>query len=801
MLYNYFKIAFRNLLRHKAFSLINILGLAVGMACCLLIWLYVQHQLSYDRYHTQLDRIYRVLHGKRHADSAANQSSLSPEDYSVWGNAPVGPALASDFPEIKKMVQFTSPNNLLLQYGEKRFQEDNLVFMDSTVFNLFSWKLLDGNPTKALVAPRSIVLTHRLAQKYFGQGNALGKTIMINNQFPLVVTGVMEDVPSNSHFTFNGLISMSTMRQFDPEIFSAWGYVDFYTYFYLPEQTNLQALQAKMPAFLKRHQADPNYTVAFEPMTDAYLHSKAARQPGKMGSLTNLSIFSLVGIFILVIACINFINLSTARSAERAKEVGVRKVLGAHQSALIRQFLTESVLLAFLAAVFAWLLTQAALPFMESLAGVAFSSKVLFSWQLLLGLLATALVVGLLAGSFPAWVLSRFRPVQVLKGSMLPHFKGVTLRQGLVVFQFSLSIALITGMAIVFSQLTHLRSLNLGFQQEQMLVVDFGGDEGVKQKLESIKSVFEKNSAVVSASASRAVPGDFIPNAHTEIQTKEGAMKANAPLLYEIDVDFIPHYQIQLVAGRAYAREFPADTAKSLVINEAAAKLYGYANPQEVIGKRFSQWGREGTVIGVVKDFNFRSLHQQVEPLALRLEPRSSNCLSLLIKPGDMSTTLAQLERLWREVAPQRPFIYRFLDESFNRQYQADVHFGNVFGTFAGLAIFIACLGLYGLATFTAKQRTKEIGIRKVLGASVSSIVALLSQDFLKLVLVAILLATPLSYYAMIRWLEGFAYQVPIRASIFVWAGFSALLIALLTVSYQAIKAALANPVKSLRTE
>ena len=801
MLQNYLTVAWRNLLRNKGYTFINVAGLAVGMACCLLITLYVRHELSYDRYHAQAGQIYRVLQAFRNGVTVPG-GRPAPEEFQVWGNAPVGPALAADFPEVRKMVRFTSHQSLLLQHGDRRFQQEDLLFIDSTAFEVFSWKVLAGNPRLALVAPNSIVLTQSTARKYFGDRNPLGQTLRVENQVTFTVTGLMEDVPSNSHFTFTGLMSMSTFRTRQTGIFDLWGYVDFYTYLVMQPGTDIRALEAKMPAFLAKHNpGNKGYAVAFEPMTDAYLHSRAGRQPGATGSLSNVYIFSSIAVFILVIAGINFTNLSTARSVERAREVGVRKAIGAHQAGLIGQFLTESVLLSGLAAVLAFGLAYLVLPALGELSGKKFAAGSLLSWQVAPLLLLAAVVVGILAGSYPAWVLARFRPVQVLKGSFRSSSRGVALRKGLVVFQFSLSMALIAGTAVVFSQLDHLRTRDLGFRQEQMLVVDFGGDQEVRQKLETIKAVFEEHPAVLSAAGSRSVPGDFIPNAYTEVQSAEGAMRGESPLIYEVDVDFIPHFGIEMVAGRAFSREFPADTANALLLNEAAAKQFGYANPADVIGKRFSQWGREGTVVGVVKDFNFRSLHTRVEPLSLRLEPRSSGRLSLRLKPGDVQGTLAGLEKQWRQLVPQRPFVHTFLDESFNRQYQADLRFGQLFSVFAGLAIFIACLGLFGLATFTAGQRTKEISIRKILGAPVSSIVTLLSKDFIRLVILAILIATPVSWYVLSRWLDHFPYRVPVGPGVFVLAGTVAVLVALAPIAWHSVKAALANPVNSLRNE
>lgn len=802
MLKNYFKIAYRSLLKHKGYTFINLIGLAVGMACCLFIAFYVQDELSYDRYHENADRIYRILHADLDTEASGKGNAPTPQDYWVWGNAPVGPALASDFAEIEHIVRFTHPYNMLFEYKDKRFQEDQVLFMDSTVFEVFSWKLLAGNPDKALVAPNSIVLTKSVAEKYFGNANPIGETVRVDNETLYTVTGVMEDVPGNTHFTFDVLLSMSTMREWNPRIFEEWGYVDFYTYFTLAEGVDIASLQGKVPAFLQRHGKVKDYTIAFEPMTEAYLHSQASSQPGPTGSLSNVYIFSSIAVFILLLACINFMNLSTARSMERAKEVGVRKVIGAGRSGLIYQFLAESILLSLLAAILALIFVSLAIPAFQTLSGKAFGFEMLFSGNVLLLFFFATLLVGVLAGSYPAWVLSRFRPALVLKGIFSSSSSGITLRKGLVVFQFSLSMALIAGTAIVFTQLDYLRNKDLGFRQEQVLVVEYGYDWMVNQKMEPLKKTLGEHPDVRSVSASRFVPGDFRVSAGTNLQSPAGEMKLSIMHIYEIDNDFIPLYEIEMAAGRAFSPDFPADTASALILNEAATKLYGYANPADAVGKRFSQWGREGTVVGVVKDFNYQSLHNTVEPLSLRLSPTGANTrLSLHIQSDNLSETIAELEQLWSQVVPHRPFSYSFLNESFNQQYQADLRFGQVFGVFAGMAIFIACLGLFGLATYTAQKRTKEIGIRKVLGASVTSIVSLLSKDFLKLVLVAALIALPVGWYAMHQWLQDFPYRIDMPLWVFMVSGIVAVVVAFLTISFQAVKAATSNPVNNLRTE
>lgn len=803
MLRHFLQIAWRNLVKRKFYSLINIAGLAIGMACCILITLYVQHELSYDQYHTKRDRMYRVLQTFRSVQQGETLTAPTPADFQVWGCAPVGPAIQSDFPEIEKVVQFMSPVSLLLQQGEKRFQQDNLLFMDSTAFDVFSWKMLFGDPHTALTAPNSIVLTKTVSQKFFGNENPVGQALRVDNRDNYTVTGVMEDVPPNSQFTFNGLISMTTAINGRSDIFGYWGYVDFYTYLLLKENTSIQSLQAKASDFVKRHNSeDKGYAISFEKMTDAYLHSVAARQPGTTGSLLNVYLFSCIAIFIMLIACINFMNLSTARSLERAKEIGVRKVLGVRPSSLMWQFLAESVLLSLAAALIAVVLAQAGIPLIGMLAGKDLSYANFFTPLLPVYMAGFAVIVGILAGIYPAWFLSGFKAIAVLKGKFNPSGEGISFRKVLVVFQFTLSIALIAGTAIVYTQLKYLNRHDLGFQKDQMVILNFEGDEKVQQNIETVKKAIADQPGVVSVAASRAVPGEFLPNAGTQIQTPEGQMSNQIPFIYEIDFDFIPTYHIPLIAGRAYSRSFPTDSAGSMIINEAAARLYGYARPADAVGKKFSQWGRNGTIIGVVKDFNFRSLHQAVEPLTLRYGySYNLNRISVSIKGDNIPATLASLRKTWNQMVPQRPFMYHFLDESFSAQYEADQHFGQLFTFFSCLAICIACLGLFGLSTFMAQQRVKEIGIRKVLGSSASRIVILLSKDFIKLVLVAVIIAVPLCWWAMNTWLQGFAYRITIGPLVFIEAGTIAFVIALTTIAWQSIKAAMGNPIHSLKSE
>lgn len=775
------------------------------MTCCVLILMFVQDELSYDNYHEKGDRIYRVVHG-------GTQEGVAPDlsTFWVWGNAPIGPALQLDFPEIEKVVQFSGKADILFTVGDQTQQEDGVFFMDSTVFDVFSWELLEGDPKTALVAPFSVVLTESIAKKYFGDEVALGKTMKgsevagRSNPGDYTVTGIMQDLPSNSHFKFNTLLSLSTFKQSRPEVFDAWGYVDTYTYFLAGEQFDKAAFEAKIPEFIKRRAGEnngPNYTVVIEPLKDVYLKTEAQRQPGDTGSLQNIYVFSIVGLFILVIAMINFMNLSTARSMERAKEVGIRKSIGADRQSLIFQFLGESFIIVVLAALVGVILSSIALPMMNELTGKVLSVNRLINWQTIPILFAIIIFIGLLAGSYPALVLSSFRPVLILKGINKSDSRGVNLRKGLVVFQFSLSIALIAGTIIVYSQMSHLLDKDMGFDKEHMLVIDYNYDEQVNFVSSSLESELEKKTNILSVAFSRSVPGSHFPNAGTTIEAPDGEMKSDGQPIFQVGLDFIDHYGLELVAGRSYSREYPSDSTAALVVNEAAARQYGYTNPADIVGKKFDQWGRAGQVIGVVKDFNYTSLHRTVEPLTLPFEAYASRYMSLKVKGEDLPKTIAEVENVWKELAPHRPFIYSFLDEDFNKQYESDFRFRQIFTTFSVLAILIACLGLLGLATYTAEQRTKEIGIRKVLGANVGNIVGLLSKDFIKLVLIAIILATPAAWFAMNKWLEGFAYKVSIHWWIFLISGVLAVIVALITISFQSVKAAMMNPVKSLKSE
>ncbi len=794
MLRSYFITAIRNLVKHRFYAIINVLGLAIGMTCCLLIFLYVQHELSYDTFHTKKDRIYRMVTDIKTPTETINIDITS---------APMAAYMKADFPEVENMVRFDDAG-LLIQRGEQTFQEDESMFADSTFFRVFDFPLLRGNPNTALVAPFSIVLTEDAAHRYFGDEDPLGQRLRLEGEHDLTVTGVTQNVPENSNFTFDILLSLSTrLEKLNPDRAEQWGNFGYQSYILLSDQANPSTLESKLPAFLRNYISDQDrdegmtYTLFLEPLTDVYFSDRGAPQTG---SLTNIKIFSVIAIFILLIAGINFTNLATARATERAKEVGIRKVVGAVRGQLVGQFLCESLLLSLLAFALALLAGELLLPAFNQLSGKMVATSILYHSYYLPLFLGVALLVGLLAGLYPALVLSGFRSVAILKGRFSSSRRGVVLRQALVVAQFAISIMLIAGTAVVYTQLNYMRSQALGFKQDQMLVIDFRFDGTVQEKIETFKQQLGNNPEVLSISASSSVPGQGNNGAFSEIENPAGDMQASNVNLFYVDHDFLGQYEMPLAAGRAFSRDFVTDTA-ALIVNEALVRSYGYASPEAIIGKRFSQWGVEGPIVGVVKDYHFRSLQQAIEPMTVRLEPTRARFLSLNVTSDDMQRTVAALQQQWQTLAPQRPFNYFFLDQSFDEQYRAEARFGELFIYFAGLAIFIACLGLLGLISYTIVQRTQEIGIRKVLGASESSIVRLLSQNLLKLVLVAFVVAAPVAWYALDQWLADFAYRVLMPWWIFALAGLLALLIAMLTVSVQSVRAATANPVDSLRNE
>jgi putative ABC transport system permease protein len=793
MIKNYLKIAFRNLWRHKSFSLINIIGLAVGMTAFLLIVMYVRFELSYDNFHAKADQVYRLNVDIKSANDVMKQSVSS---------APMGTAIKADFPEVLECARIF-PDEALVTVNNQLFQENRVLTTEPSFFKVFSFPLVKGDPETSLKNPFSMVLTETTAKKYFGAADPIGKTLLIGGKDLATVTGIAKDAPPNSQFKFDMLYSISTIEKKYPGRLEQWGNFGNYTYLLLAKGADPNKLQAKFPAFLRKQISESNrksgqdYALFLKPLKDVYMDPRGGLE---QGSMSNVYIFSIVALFVLLIAAINFINLTTARATERAKEVGVRKVIGAARSQLTMQFLGESVLICLVSFVFAALLVSLLLPWFNQLAGKIIDRDI-FEQGYIFILLIISLLIGLAAGAYPALALSGFKPVVILKGRFSSSSKGTLLRKGLVVFQFTISIVLIVGTLVVYNQLNFMRNQPLGFDKNQMLALDFGNDDGVIKNYEAIKHEFRSIPNVLAVAISHGLPGVGSANAHSEFENRQGDMQPLNINMYDVDYDFIPVYGMKIIAGRTFSTAFPSDSTKSVVINEATVKSLGYASPNDVIGKKFSQWGRDGQIIGVVKDFHYRSLQENVEPLNMRINPSNARIFTLKIAAQNIPATIAAVENKWKALIPQRPFNYTFVDANFNKQYATEERFGKLFMYFAVLAIFISCLGLLGLASYSTLQRTREIGIRKVLGASIPGIVNMLSKEFLLLVLVAALIAFPLSWFGMHSWLEDFAYRISIGWLVFAVAGLLSLMIAITTVSFQAIKAALANPVKSLRSE
>lgn len=791
MLRNYIKTAFRSLLRHKGYSLLNILGLAVGMAAFILIFQYVRFENSYDAAVPKKDRIYRIV---------SDLKSTAETIHQAWTSMPMAINLKREYPQIEDVVRLNE-RSLLFRRGEVKFMEDHTLFADSSLFKVFDFPLLEGDPLSALKEPFSVVLSQSMAKKYFGSVDPLGKTIQYaDSGYALKVTGVMRDLPENVSIRSKIFISMSTARHFEDSVDYNWERFSVISYVLLKSAGDSAALQAQLVPFIERHLGpeiraeQQNYVLSLEPLRDVYWSSRGGFVSGNR---TNLYIFSIIGLFILVIACINFVNLTTARSTERAKEVGIRKVVGAVRYELMRQFLSESVLLCLCSFVLASVLAEATLPFFNSLAGKTISTGI-FQNPVIMGvLLGIALLIGLVAGFYPAMVLSGFQPIASLKGRFNTTGQGLVLRRGLVVFQFSISICLIIGTAVVYRQVSYMRGQYLGFSKDQVLVVDEHND--------GHKAVFGSEVAklpnVVSTAFSGSVPGQGTYSAYSKLENKQGVMQvANMDLTY-VDFGYLEQYKMKLLAGRFFDQHIATDTDHAMIINESSLPLFGYSTPQQAIGKKFSQWGKEGVIIGVIANYHYQGLQQEIKPLSICINFGDCNYLSVKLGGGNIHETLSAMRKTWEQLVPNNTFDYFFLDKSFNDQYQEEETFGKLFINFAILAIFISCLGLLGLASYSTLQRTKEIGVRRVLGASVVGIVRLLSVDFLRLVAVSCLIAIPVAWILMHQWIQNFAYRTGLGWWIFAGAGGLAILIAAATISYQAIRAAMANPVKSLRTE
>jgi len=829
MLKNYLKIAFRNLKRYKAYSYINIGGLSIGVACCLLILLYINDELSYDSFHENADRIYRINTYLKFGDTELNIPVVSDM---------MGQLLKQDYPQVEEYTR------IFIQGGDKRIKnvehsdhtgrndynlEHNVAFVDSTFFRVFTFPVVSGKTDEILNEPNTVVITESIAKKYFGTVDAVGRTIETDDNGGAFykVTAVIADMPENSHFRFNFLFPMVNLN------YNSWGNLvsmNFHTYLLLKEGADYKELEKKFEEYNDKYampyarrflqvkskeefeKAGNRLEHTLIPVKDIHLYSKNIQELSPSGNIQYVYIFSAVALFILLIACINFMNLTTARSANRAREVGIRKVLGTERKNLVFQFLTESTLMSFFSVVVAVLIVINILPFFNNLAGKKLGLNSFLSPSILALLIPLPFIIGLLSGSYPSFFLSRFTPSEIIKGRLSKGSKSSGLRSVLVVFQFATSIILITGTIIIYTQLNYIQNKNLGYHKNQILIINDSYSLG--NNIDAFKNEMLNVSGVISGTISNYLP---IPSERNNSAFfKEAGMVSESGLTMQrwiIDYDYLKTLGIELSEGRNFSQEFGTDSS-AIILNQTAVKQLGYQNP---IGQRIYTWVTGGrlvdyNIIGVVKDFHFESLRQDIGPLCFvpggsdaissaRSQYKSTELISFRINAAVLSTILKEAQVKWKNMSASLPFSYRFLDESFNEVYKAERRVGTIVLLFSALAIIVACLGLFGLAAFLAEQKTKEIGVRKVLGASVPSILLLLSKEFMKWIIIANIIAVPVAYYFMNKWLQDFAYRININWWLFILAGFIALIIAFLTISVQAIRAATANPVDSLKYE
>lgn len=795
MFKNLLLVALRNFKKDKWYSLLNILGLTIGITFGLFLIFYIKDELSYDKHFEKSDRIFRINSIIKEADRDTMRWAIAP--------FPLGPALAKDYPEVEEAVRFVSSGRTMFKNGVLRLYEDKVFFADSNVFRVFTPKFIEGNPQTALKEPNTLVLSESSAIKFFGADKKyIGRTLENVNGKVYKVTGVMKDIPKNSHFLFNILVSRSTLPA---DFGDNWGSFDFFTYVLLKPGTTAAGFDKKMEPMYDKYLASIfkqfNIKIKFEtqPITSIHLHSTTANEPEETGSMSYIYIFSAVAFFMLLIACINYMNLTTARSARRAKEIGIRKVTGSNKTQLVLQFLIESTLTAFLALLLSIGLIALFLPMFNNLAGKFISFGTLFKPDTILILLAVVIFVGIVGGSYPAFYLSKFNPISVLKGSLSKGGSNVNLRRALVVIQFSISMIMLICTWIVYGQLKYLRNKDLGFSKEQVLTALAVTDRDIKSSVLSFKNEMRNNPQVFSVSTSGAVPGQGVSFNLFSVQSKDGFVDKGVDV-YQVDEDYTKTLGIKIVKGRTFSGL--ADTLHSILVNEKMVQEFGWQdNP---IGKRVKfpgdTSGNYKEVIGVVKDFNQKSLYNAITPLILLYSPYS-NLIELKLNTTNITATVTGIEQTWKKIFPDLPFQYTFLDQDFDSQYAADQKRGKIFTTFSVLTILITCLGLLGLIAFTTEQRQKEISIRKVMGANISQIVPLITKNFVLLVGLSCLVAFPVAAYFMSKWLNIFPYNTGLRVMPFILSALVVLLITMLTVTFHTVRAALTNPVKALRSE
>ncbi|MCF7910898.1 MAG: ABC transporter permease [Candidatus Cloacimonetes bacterium] len=790
MLFNIIKTAFRHLYKRKTFSLINIMGLAIGMSCCILILLWVSDELSYDRFHNDYQNIYRVAEEQKQGDDPF-PVGVTP--------APLGPGLVENFPEIQQSVRIQYNISGLIKYNETVFREKYIILADASFLDVFNFPLLKGDKYQALAEPASFVITESIARKYFGEEDPIGKTLNFEGTMDLTVTGVLADPPANSHLYFDMIAPFNILETLGYDIETSWGSNSYITYVKVAENVSFEALNEKIGSFLSEH--DPGYYVRLhlQPLKDIHLKSNYTADWSGHGSQLYVKIFSIIAVFILLIACINFMNLSTAQSPLRAREIGIRKVVGANRSLLIQQFLGESLIIAIMALCIAVVIVEILLPYYNDFTGKSLNLKLTDNLGAYAGIVLIALISGIVAGSYPALVLSGFKPVKVLKGGLGSSKGGVLFRKILVVFQFTLSIALISSTLIIFKQINLIRTIDLGYNKDQ--IVKINQNSSLRPQFEAFKAELLSNPRVKSLTTASAKPTNIVSSGYGLSWADMPDSEERRHLVHTLNVGpgFFETFDIKIKEGRAFSSEISTDTL-NYICNSEVLKIMDLAEP---LGTGMSYYREEeGELIGIVEDFHFKSLRSRIEPLIISYAGENvHDQVFIRVQPGDMQPFMADLQILWEKYSDDYPFEYLFLDEYYNRLYNAEYRMSSLFNLFAILAILISCLGLFGLVSYTTACRTREIGIRKVMGASVGNILMLLSSRFLLLVVFSNILAGALSWYFMTKWLDNFAYRVNAGIMNFIYSGLIALGVALLTLSWHTIKAAAANPIKSIRYE
>ena len=802
MLHNFLKISYRNIKKYKGYAFISIFSLAIGMTCSIFILLFILDELSFDRYHNHANRIYRLADSYHGLGGIRQDFATSP--------APYAPTLRKDFKGIEAAVRIF-PQRRLVEYKNQRFYGDHLFFADASVFLVFTFPLLKGNAKTALVKPFTVVISEEIAAKYFGESEPLNQILKIDNK-DYLITGIMKKIPKNSHFYADMFASMKTLEQ-DPVYqkghFQTWARHEMYTYLLLRKDFPAADLKAKLPEFLKKYSSDEIETdlggylsTELQPLTRIHLYSDKQFEIQRNSDIKNIYIFASIALFILFIACANFMNLTTARSTTRAKEVSIRKVVGADRSHLIKQFLYESFLFALIAMILAALLFELTQPWFAALAGRSFSITGVMNLIVLGGLLSIMILLGLVSGSYCAFFLSGFEPAQVFRGIFTMGRGHSRIRKILVVFQFGISIVLVIGTIVILDQLNLVQNQMLGFDKSNVLIVPIRSDS-IKQNTDAIKADLKQNPHILDAAATVGIPGDLIAADAITWLAKGGDQLLTVKMIYT-DHDFIKTMGMEIIKGRDFSREFPTDKMEAFIINEAMVEELQLEDPLKA---RFA-WGgewhgkeKEGRVIGVVKNFQYQSLKADIEPVVIHIDPDRIRVFVIRVKPDNLTDTINFIQKIWVKADPGQLFEYSFLNDVFNQQYFAEEKLSLIFGYFAVLAVIIAALGLFGLIAFIAEQKTKEIGIRKTVGATSGQIFTLFTREFVGLVSLSNIAAWPVAYFVMYKWLQNFAYRVSIRWEIFLLAGAMVIIIALLTVSYQALKSALSSPVNSLRYE